>query len=189
MAINLEIVRGAARHGGRGSRTSSAWREAFWAATAAVLPAAVMVAAAATHADAAWPGYGGNAQHTALGSVPTQALTRIAWQTPVDLNPQYSGSTLLIHYGSPLVTEGNTVVFPVKTGVADTFRVEARRAADGALLWQLNSDYRLPPHGWIPSFGITLTPQGRMYMPAAGGTLLWTQARSEERRVGKECRL
>jgi hypothetical protein len=30
---------------------------------------------------------------------------------PVDLAPQYSGSNLLIHYGSPLVTRQNNVVF------------------------------------------------------------------------------
>jgi hypothetical protein len=125
---------------------------------------------------AAWASYGGNAQHTALATVPTQPLERIVWQTPVDLNPQYSGTTLFIHYGSPLITEGNTVLLPVKTGVADSFRVEARRGGDGGLLWQLDSDYLLPAHNWVPSFGATLAHNGRLYLPAAGGTLLWTNA-------------
>ena len=45
------------------------------------------------------------------------ALRGIAWQTPVDLSPQFSGEDLLIHYGSPLITAQNTIVLPVKTGL------------------------------------------------------------------------
>jgi flagellar hook capping protein FlgD len=131
---------------------------------------------AAPAALAAWSMHGGNAQHTALATVPTQTLQQVHWQMPVDLNPQYSGTTLLIHYGSPLITEGNTVIVPVKVGVTDTFRVEARRGSDGLPLWQLPTDYRLPPHSWVPSVGLTLAHAGRVYFPGAGGTLLWTGA-------------
>src|SRR5689334_15386274 len=98
------------------------------------LPALLLAAAtllAAPCARAAWSMHGGNAQHTALSTVPSQALQGIHWQMPVDLNPQYSGDVLFIHYGSPLVTEGNTVIVPVKVGAQDTFRVEARRGSDG----------------------------------------------------------
>jgi hypothetical protein len=123
---------------------------------------------------AAWTTYAGNAQHTALSAVPTQPLQQIHWQAPVDLQPQYSGNDLLIHYGSPLVTDGNTVVFPVKVGALETFRIEGRRALDGSLKWQLDTDYTLPPHNWTPSVGLTITPAGRCYFPGAGGTLLWT---------------
>jgi hypothetical protein len=137
---------------------------------------AVLVCVAATPAAAAWPTHAGNAQHTALSTVPAQPLQAIKWQAPVDLAPQYSGGSLLTHYGTPLVTEGNTVLFPVKTGVAGGFRVEARRAADGALRWQFDTDYTLPPHSWVPSVTPVITPQGRYYVPAAGGTLLWTSA-------------
>ena len=125
---------------------------------------------------AAWSMHGGNAQHTALSTVPAQPLETIHWQMPVDLNPQYSGDVLYIHYGTPLITEGNTVIVPVKTGVADTFRVEARRGSDGLPLWQLATDYRLPPYNWVPSFTPTLAHAGRLYVPAGGGTLLWTSA-------------
>ena len=127
-------------------------------------------------AHAAWAMHGGNAQHTALATVPTQPLQQVHWHTPVDLQPQYSGSDLLIHYGSPLVTEGNTVIVPVKVGVADTFRVEAHRASDGSLLWQLDTDYLLPPHGWTPMLGPALAHGGRLYVAGGGGTLLWTSA-------------
>src|SRR5262249_51587714 len=60
-----------------------------------------------------WTGYAGNPQHTAISSVASQSLDQVRWQTPVDLNPQYtSGGDLLIHYGSPLVTPSNTVIVP-----------------------------------------------------------------------------
>ncbi len=148
------------------------------AATHAVLSAigVALLLAAASPGRAAWRTHAGDAQHTAQSTVPTQPLQVVHWQTPVDLAPQYSGTNLLVHYGSPLVTEGNTVLFALKLGVADTFQVEARRGADGSLLWTLDTDYILPPHNWTPSVGLTMTPQGRLYVPAAGGTLLWTDA-------------
>lgn len=125
-------------------------------------------------AQPTWAGYAGNAQHTAISSVQSQSLDRIIWQTPVDLDPQYSnGDDLLIHYGSPLVSAGNTILVPVKTGATDGFRVEARSGADGALLWQFNSDYSLPSHNWVPSYQPTLTTTGRLYLPGAGGTLYY----------------
>ncbi len=121
----------------------------------------------------AWGDYGMNPQHTALSGTASQALGRVVWQTPVDLHPQYSGTTLYIHYGSPLVSAANTLVIPVKTGASDSFRVEVRNGSDGSLRWQLDSDYTLPAYSWTPSYGPTLTPNGRLYMPGAGGTLLF----------------
>ena len=44
------------------------------------------------------------------------------------------------------------------------------------MLWQLPTDYQLPPHNWTPSVGPVITPAGRLYVAAAGGTLLWTDA-------------
>ena len=54
----------------------------------------------------AWPTFGGNTQHTAIGTIASQPLARILWQTPVDLAPQYGGggSYLLTHYGSPVIS-------------------------------------------------------------------------------------
>src|SRR5262245_13368921 len=138
--------------------------------------ALLLLALFAPHAEAAWSPHAGNPQHTALANVPTQPLQVIHRQIPVDLHPQYSGTNLRIHYGSPLVTKGNTVLVPVKVGVADTFRVEARNASYGQLLWQLDTDYTLPPHSWVPMVGPTLARPGRVYFPGAGGTVLWTNA-------------
>jgi hypothetical protein len=87
------------------------------------------------------------------------------------LNPQYSGSELLIHYGSPLITRSNTVIVPVKTGTAGGFVVEALVAANGATNWVCATDYILPPHNWTPSFSPALTPKNRLYFPGGGGTV------------------
>ncbi len=119
-----------------------------------------------------WGNLNGNPQHTGAAPVPSRVLDGIRWQMPVDLNPQYSGSSLLIHYGSPLMTNANTVVVPVKTGATDGFRVEGRAGANGSLLWTQNTDYLLPtPHGWTPSYGPTIAPGGTLYFPGVGGTV------------------
>lgn len=122
----------------------------------------------------AWPNFGRDVQHAAQGGVATQSLLRIVWQTPVDLVPPYlPGNVLHIHYGSPVITAGNTVLVPVKVNRDGGFRVEARAGATGALLWNVDSDYILPPHDWVPSYNIALTPGNRVYMPMAGGRLAW----------------
>ena len=122
----------------------------------------------------AWPGFGRNAQHTASSEAATPTLNRIVWQTPVDLMPQYvGGGYLLAHYGSPVVSAQNTVLVPIKTGAQGGFRFEARNGANGALMWGADSDYVVPPHGWFPSFNLTLTLNGRVYAPGAGGKLLY----------------
>jgi len=121
----------------------------------------------------AWWGFGRDSQHTALGAVATQPLNRIQWKTAVDRQPQYSNGNLLIHYGSPVVSARNTVIVPVKTGVANGFRIDAHAGAGGALLWSVDSDYMLPSHGWTPSYGVTLTGANRFYAPGAGGKLIW----------------
>ena len=123
-----------------------------------------------------WSGYAHDPQHNAVSPAASQPLNRILWQTPVDLNPQYSGGELLIHYGSPLITRSNTVIVPVKVGAASGFRVEAHMATNGALLWMQSTDYRLPPHGWTPSFSSTLTPKNRLYFPGGGGTVYFRDA-------------
>jgi hypothetical protein len=118
-----------------------------------------------------WSGLGHDPQHSGISKITSQALGQIRWQMPVDLNPQYTGNDLYIHYGSPLVTRQNTVLVPVKTGATDGFRVEAHGASDGSLIWMQASDYTLPAHNWVPSFGIALTPKNRLYFPGAGGTV------------------
>jgi hypothetical protein len=100
-------------------------------------------------------------------------LQGVRWQTPVDLQPQYSGTRLLVHYGSPTITDANTVVVPVKTGAANGFRIDARDGANGGLKWSLSTDYLFPPHNWTPSYSPTITPGNRVYFPGAGGTVMY----------------
>lgn len=123
----------------------------------------------------AWSSFSRDAQHTAQSAVATPPLTRIVWQTPVDLAPQYGGGGqyLLTHYGSPVISSNNTVMVPVKAGAQGTFRMEARNGATGTLLWSADSDYIVPPHRWFPSFNLTLTANGRVYAPGSGGKLLY----------------
>jgi hypothetical protein len=151
--------------------------------TALVLAAALVPAAA--FAGVPWRTYGRNPQHTARAARPAQPLEEIHWHTPVDLDPQYSGSDLFIHYGTPLVTSRNAVVLPVKTGAGGGFRVEAHAGRTGELLWQLDTDYVLPGHDWTPSCGACLTTRDRVVMPAAGGTLL-VGASSPQKVVGAD---
>jgi hypothetical protein len=121
----------------------------------------------------AWWSFGRDAQHSAIGAIATQDLNRISWSTPLDLAPTYTaGGALLVHYGSPVVTSHNTVVLPVKTGVAGGFRVEARSGGNGGVIWSAGTDYRLPPHNWVPSYNLALTAGNRLYAPGAGGKLL-----------------
>ena len=123
----------------------------------------------ATAADATWNTHAGNPQHTALSSVAAQPFQSIRWSTPVDLAPP--AGDILIHYGSPLVTSANTVVVPVKTATSSGFKVDARRGADGTLIWSATTDYILPTHNWGPSYSPALTAGNRLYFPGAGGTV------------------
>ena len=121
----------------------------------------------------AWAGYARNAQHSALSDVAAQDLLAVHWTRPVDLVPQYTSGVLYIHYGSPVITAANTVIFPVKTGAAGGFRFDAVQGATGADLWSMPTDYELPPHDWVPPVTGCLAPSGRLYVPAGGGTLLF----------------
>lgn len=119
-------------------------------------------------AASAWRGYGGDAQHNANAPAASQAMAHLHWTLPVDLHPP---GFLGIHYGSPMITAANTVLVPVKTTFGGSFRIEAHDGASGALLWQKDSKYVLPPHDWIPSFPAHLTPQNRLYFAGPGGTV------------------
>ncbi len=143
-----------------------------------------------------WSGYAHDAQHTALATIGAQPLNQVHWSAAVDLNPQVASGELLIHYGSPAVTAGNTVLLPVKTGATDGFEVQARNGATGAPLYTLSSDYALPPHNWTPPYGVVLSARlagaepreraggeqqrtplpkvgERLYYPGAGGTVYY----------------
>ena len=124
----------------------------------------------------AWYGYARDAQHTDLaptladGGVTAQSLGQIAWEVPIDTAIDTSTA---IHYGSPMITSANTVLIAVKTQTDGGFQMQAHAGAGGALIWSANSDYVIPAHNWIPSFGSTLTQSNRVYMPGAGGKVYY----------------
>jgi Calx-beta domain-containing protein len=129
----------------------------------------LLICAAPRSGAAAWSSVAANAQHTGLSATAAQSLEVIHWSTPVDLAPP--AGTILIHYGSPLVTPANTVIIPVKTGASGGYRVDARSAKDGSVIWSAITDYILPPHGWIPSYSPALGANNRLYFAGAGGTV------------------
>jgi len=114
--------------------------------------------------------FAGNAQHTSSYAPPAQNLNAIKWTTSVDLN----NTGALIHYGAPLVTASNTVLVPVKTGTTNGFQVNAIDGATAAAKYSVASDYILPAHNWIPSYGPVVATGAfgtRLYYAGAGGTI------------------
>lgn len=122
-----------------------------------------------------WTQYGGNPQHTGISNNKAAPMNRILWQAPIDLHPVYNGTTLLIHYGTPLITPLDTVILMVKTGTNDGYRVEGRSLKDGHVIFQQDTDYSLPPHNWTPSVGSAVVGVMGLVTPAAGGTVLVRQ--------------
>src|SRR5262249_8455506 len=82
--------------------------------------------------SASWMSFAHDPQHTGLTGVASQDLDAKRWQMPVDLSNQGSTVSVLVHYGSPLLTAANTLIAPVTTGYSSSgpsFRVEAHDAA------------------------------------------------------------
>lgn len=125
-----------------------------------------------------WGTYGQNPQHQALSRHAAAPLQRIKWSTPIDENPPYDeGGDLLIHYASPVITHGNTVVLTVKMapadiGLPDRFRADGRKGGNGHLVWSMPTDWVAPPHNWFPSCSGTLVDENSYAIPASGGTVL-----------------
>jgi hypothetical protein len=120
-----------------------------------------------------WSGYGHDAQHSGVSAAAAQQMNRIKWSTPVDTVLQGTTGSLFIHYGSPVITAGNTVLVPQRTSTSNTFQINAFDGASGAQIYTLPTDYTPPAHDWIPSYGAALALGTRYYYPGAGGTVYY----------------
>jgi hypothetical protein len=125
----------------------------------------------------AWSGFARTAQHDAQSPVAAQSLQSITWSAPVDLSPPYSDNERLLgHYGAPVITANNTLIFAVRTGADNSFRIEARRGNDGSLVWSDNTSWKPVPASWLPAMNPSLTPQGSVMYPLSGGRVAWRQS-------------
>ncbi|HVV47332.1 MAG TPA: hypothetical protein VHC72_19110 [Bryobacteraceae bacterium] len=121
-----------------------------------------------------WNGYAHDPQHTGTSAAAAQPMVVKHWQTRMDLNPPGGGSgPLFVHYGSPVITAGNTILVPT-TAADGSYQLRAFQGSNGAALYTLSSDYTVPSNtAWIPPFGPALALGTRVYYPGAGGTVYY----------------
>src|SRR5262249_25628959 len=114
--------------------------------------------------------FGGDAQHTGLSAVASQPVQAIHWQAPVDVAVSNSA-----HYGAPLVTDANTVIYPSKTGTTPpNFHVLGRNGTSGAVVWDVATDWGPAPYSWYPPYQPVLSAAAnRVYFAGAGGTVFY----------------
>jgi hypothetical protein len=139
-----------------------------------------------------WAGFAENAQHTATVRIKPQPLRRIRWRVKVDRHPVIVAKSLLIHYGSAMITAANTVLVPTRISTRAGFRVIAYSGVNGRRRWSLGTDYRTPAFlaktfTWTPPLPAVLTPGGSLAVAGAGGTVLMREHANS--RVGAVRRL
>src|SRR5579863_3808180 len=92
-----------------------------------------------------WSSHAHDPQHTGTSTVAAQPLNSIHWQTPIDTSgegqPQGPSGPLFVHYGSPVITSGNTVIVPVTTA-SGTYTLAAFSGTTGTPKYTLTSSYR-----------------------------------------------
>src|SRR5271154_4261214 len=107
-----------------------------------------------------WSGFAHTPQHDCVSMVPSQPLNRILWTTPV---AQSGYNYDLAHFGAPMVTRSNTVIFPVNlTNDGYDFRIEALVSASGQTNWEQPTDFTGLTTA-IPVCPLALTPRNRLY--------------------------
>ena len=107
----------------------------------------------------------------AASAVATPPLTRIIWQTPVDLQPQYfsNGQYLLTHYGSPVISSMNTVLVPVKVGAQVNISRRSAQRLQRRPDVECGQRLRRASAQLVSQFQLTITANGRGYAPGSGG--------------------
>ena len=116
--------------------------------------------------------FGGNPQHTSISSVASQTLETVHWSSTVDNFP----TSRAAHYGGPLVTLNNTVIYPFKTGDTATpnFHIMARNGNDGSLIWDETTDWVPSGYNWYPEHQPVYVPStNRVYFAGANASLYY----------------
>jgi Calx-beta domain len=115
--------------------------------------------------------FGGDPQHSGISAVASQSVDTVHWQTFVD--PNFNAT--FGHYGSPVITAANTVVYPLKTNSnPPNFHVIGRNGNDGSQLWDVTTDWAPADFDWYPPFQPVLsTFNNRVYFAGAGGTIYY----------------
>ncbi len=160
-------------------------RRTAWGLASAVAVIAVTVTTPATAGgspvgsaapEPAWAGFAADAQHTAAASATPQPLDRVHWHAAVDLHPvRIPPDGTFAHYASPMITSTNTVIVPTRIGKRQGFELVAYEGTDGTKVWQLPTDFTVPPGssrkfpGPLPA---SLIDDNQVAVAAAGGTVL-----------------
>lgn len=128
------------------------------------------------YALSAWSTFGGNPQHTSISSVGAQPLEAIHWEALVD--PFMTSRAA--HYGGPLITNANTVIYPYKTshvvnqGDDPNVKIVARSGIDGSLMWQEDSDWIPTAFGWFPQLQpVYAQATDRVYFAEGNGNIAY----------------
>lgn len=114
--------------------------------------------------------FGNDPQHTSLYTQAAQPLQKLKWTTQI--NENLTGG--FAHYGSPLVTGGNTVIIPIRTA-SNGYDLVALDGATGIQKYRLSTGYTQPPAvSWlVPVQPVVATDAfgTHLYYPGAGGTI------------------
>ncbi len=164
--LSLTNLLGAVQTANKHSRPHVGGTSGLYAAGSASVAASAHRPGSAVHGrdQTFWNTYAHDAQHSGISSVASQSMQAIHWQIKVDM------STSLIHYGSPLITPGNTVVIPTQVTSSTGYKVVAVDGADGTSKWSQPSDW-IKPTTPTATFSPAITPSGRLFFAGAGGTL------------------
>jgi len=135
-----------------------------------------------------WPCYGGNSQHTAVFQGQSQSASAVHWAVRLEDDPSYYNydGELLIHYASPVISPGNTVVYGYRFTTQvnnspdyDNWEVIARNSVTGLPVWTQVTGYSAAliwPKDWTSVFPFSLVTMSSnttgVAMAGAGGSII-----------------